>query len=100
MLFAPGVVSVVVRVAVQDPGVELVPAVGVQVAAAPSAAEPFMNCTVPVGPAVARLPVTIAVSVRLPPEAMDIALDVTVVDVNCVPAFTVTVTAAEGPELE
>jgi hypothetical protein len=35
--------SAVVSVAVHDPGVELVPAVGVHVAAVPSALDPFMN---------------------------------------------------------
>src|SRR5713226_3886676 len=67
--------SVVISVAVQDPGVELVPAVGVQVVALPSAVDPFMNCTVPVTPApLLVVPVTFAVSVTLPPEAIEVAL--------------------------
>jgi hypothetical protein len=69
---------VVISVAVQVPGVVLVPAVGVHVAAVPSAVVPFMNWTVPVGPAALLLvPVTLAVSVTLPPELMLIALAVT-----------------------
>lgn len=90
--------SVVINAAVQDPGVELVPAVGVQVAAVPSAVEPFMNCTVPVGPAPAWVvPATVAVKVTLPPEAMEVVLAVTVVVVTCVP-FTVTVIASDVEE--
>jgi hypothetical protein len=93
--------SVVINVAVQDPGVELVPAVGVHVAAVPRAAVPFMNWMAPVGPApLLVLPVTLAVRVTLPPDAMDVALEVNAVVVACEPPVTVTVTALEGPELE
>jgi hypothetical protein len=42
---------VVVKVAVQDAVVVLVPAVGAHVTAVESALVPFLNCTVPVGPA-------------------------------------------------
>jgi hypothetical protein len=88
--------SVVIRVAVHVPGVEAVPAVGVQVAAAPNAVVPFMNCTVPVGPAALLVvPVTFAVKVIVPPDAIDVALGVTTVVVGCVPAVAVTVIAAE-----
>ena len=88
--------SVVIKVAVHVPGVEAVPAVGMQVAGVPSAAVPFMNCTVPVGPAAALVvPVTTAVKVTLPPDAIEVALGVTTVVVTCVPPVTVTATAAD-----
>jgi hypothetical protein len=88
--------SVVIRVAVHVPGVEAVPAAGMQVAAVPSAVVPFMNCTVPVGPATLLVvPVTFAVKVTLPPDAIDVALGVTTVVVACVPPVTVTVIAAD-----
>ena len=87
---------VVISVAVQVPGVVLVPAVGVQVAGVPRAVVPFMKVTVPVGPAALLLvPVTFAVSVTLPPELMLVALDVTTVVVTWVPAAAVTVIAGE-----
>jgi hypothetical protein len=87
---------VVIRVAVQVPGVEAVPAVGMQVAAVPRAVVPFMNCTVPVGPArLFVVPVTFAVKVTLPPDAIEVALGVTTVVVICVPPVTVTVIAAD-----
>jgi hypothetical protein len=74
---------VVISVAVQVPGVVLVPAVGVQVAGVPRAVVPFMNVTVPVGPAALLLvPVTFAVRVTLPPELMLVALAVTTVVVT------------------
>jgi hypothetical protein len=86
--------SAIVKVAVHDPGVVLVPAVGAHVAAVPRAAVPFMNCTVLVGPAPPLvLPATLAVSVTLPPEAIDVGLEVTVVVVAC--AVTVTVMALD-----
>ena len=43
--------KVVVRVAVQKAVAVLVPAVGAHVTAVESVAVPFLNCTVPVGPA-------------------------------------------------
>lgn len=87
--------SVVISVAVHVPGVEAVPAVGMQVCAVPSAVVPFMNCTVPVGPAALLVvPVTFAVRVTLPPDATVVALGVTTVAVTCVPAVAVTVIAA------
>jgi hypothetical protein len=79
--------SVVANIAVQV--VVLLPAV--HFAAAPSAAVPFMNCTVPLGGApLDVVTVTVAVSVSLPPEAIDVALGVTTVVVACF-AATVTV---------
>jgi hypothetical protein len=45
-------------------------AVGVQVAAAPRLLEPFLNCTVPVGPAPLLVVFTVAVSMTVPPDAM------------------------------
>lgn len=71
--------SVVLSVAVQDAVVEAVPFVVVHVAAVPSAADPFMNCTVPVGPAPWLVVATVAVNIMLPPEAIEVALAVTVV---------------------
>jgi hypothetical protein len=88
--------SAVVSVAVHVPGVEAVPAVGMQVAAAPSGAVPFMNWTVPVGPAALLVvPVTFAVNVTLPPDATVVTFGVTTVVVACVPVVAVTVIAAE-----
>jgi len=88
--------NVVVSVAVHVPGVVAVPGVGVQVAAVPSAVVPFMNCTVPVGPAALLVvPVTFAVKVTLPPDAIDVTLGVTTVVVGWVPIAAVTVIAAE-----
>jgi len=51
--FSRGVMNerTVVSAAVQDAVVVLVPAVGVHVTPPDSAPEPFLNCTVPVGPA-------------------------------------------------
>lgn len=43
--------KVVVKVAVQNAVAVPVPAVGMHVAAVESAVVPFLNCTVPVGPA-------------------------------------------------
>lgn len=84
----------VISVAVHVPGAVLVPAVAVQVAGVPSAAVPFMNVTVPVGPAALLfVPVTFAVSVTLPPELMLVALEVTTVVVTWLPAAAVTVIA-------
>src|SRR5579859_7611299 len=73
--------SVVVSMAVQnaDPELERVAGVGVQLAAAPRLLEPFLNCTVPVGPAPLLVVPTTAVRVTVPPEAMTVGLGVTVV---------------------
>jgi hypothetical protein len=49
---------------------EVLAAVGVQVAAAPRLLEPFLNCTVPVGPAPLLVVFTVAVKVTMPPDAM------------------------------
>lgn len=58
------------RVAVQKAVAPPAPAVGVQVAGARSVLVPFMNCTVPVGPAPLLVVVTLAVSVTVPPEVI------------------------------
>lgn len=71
--------SAVVRVAVHNAVVVLVPAVGVHITALPKLLDPFLNCTVPVGPAPLLVVFTFAVSVTLPPDAMVVALEVTVV---------------------
>ena len=85
--------SVVINVAVQVVAL----AAAVHVAAAPRAVVPFMNCTAPPGAATfIAAAVTVAVSVTLPPEAIDAALDVTTVVVVCfAPPVTVTVIAAD-----
>lgn len=59
---------------------------GVHVTALPSAVVPFMNCTVPLGPALLLLPDdTVAVSVTLPPDATLVGVEViAVVVVACV----------------
>jgi hypothetical protein len=88
--------SVVINVAVQVVAL----AAAVHVAAAPRAVVPFMNCTVPPGAATfIAAAVTVAVSVTLPPEAIDAALDVTTVVVVCF-APPVTVTIIGGADVE
>jgi hypothetical protein len=83
--------SAVVSVAVQDAAAEADAAVGVQVAAAPKLLAPFLNCTVPLGPAPLLLVLTVAVSVTLPPGAMLVGLGVTVVVVVACVMVTATV---------
>jgi hypothetical protein len=88
--------SVVVRVAVQKAVVEGgVPAVGVQVAGVESAVAPFMNCTVPVGPAPVLVVETFAVRVMLPPDLMVVAELVTAVVVASPAVVIVNGTAPE-----
>src|ERR1700730_10557480 len=97
MVCAPAVVNAVVSVAVQIPGVELVPAVAVQVAAVPRLEPASLNCTVPVGPAAPFVvPVTLAVRVTLPPVTTLVTLGVTTVEVTCVPVALIEI----GPEVE
>lgn len=67
----------------------------VHVAAAPSAALPFMNCTVPVGLAPVPDPETVAVSVMLPPDAILVDELVTAVVVASPAAVSVNATAVE-----
>jgi hypothetical protein len=82
--------SAVVSVAVHDALVEALPDVGTHVTALPKLLDPFLNCTVPVGPAPLLVVFTVAVSVTLPPAATLARLLVTaVVVVACV---TVTAT--------
>jgi hypothetical protein len=71
----------VVSVAVHEafPVVEAVADVGAQVTALPKLLDPFVNCTVPVGPAPLLVVFTVAVSVTLPPDAILAGLGVTVV---------------------
>jgi len=77
MLLVPAVLRVVVSVAVHSAGAVVLAAVGVHAAALPSALVPFINCTVPVGPAPLLVVFTVAVSVTLPPGATLVALDTT-----------------------
>jgi hypothetical protein len=85
--------SEVVSVALHNAVVVLVPAVGVHITALPKLLDPFLNCTVPVGPAPLLVVFTVAVSVTLPPDAMVVALEVTVVVV--VSPVTVTLIALD-----
>jgi hypothetical protein len=69
---------------VQDAAV-LPAAAGVHVTAAPRLLVPFLNCTVPVGPAPLLVVFTLAVNVTLPPDVILATLEVTaVVVVACV----------------
>src|SRR6266851_83754 len=69
--------SAVVSVAVQRAFAVALAFVGVQVTALPRLLDPFLNCTVPVGPAPLLFVFTIAVSVTLPPDTMLLGLGVT-----------------------
>ena len=71
--------SAVVSVALHKafPEVETVPDVGVHVAAVPRLLAPFLNYTVPVGPAPLLVVEIVAVSVTLPPEVIVVTLEVT-----------------------
>lgn len=73
--------SVVDRVALH---VGEAPDTAVHVCGVPSAVDPFMNCTVPVGLAPVPVPTTVAVNVTFPPEEMLVGELVTVVAVVCV----------------
>jgi hypothetical protein len=85
--------SAVVSAAVQNafPEVEAVPDVGVQATALPKLLDPFLNCTVPVGPAPLLVVFTVAVSVTLPPETTLDTFDVTCVVVVACATVTATV---------
>src|SRR5258708_1906867 len=85
--------SAVVSVAVHNAVVVLVPAVGVHATALERLLDPFLNCTVPVGPTPLLLVFTVAVSVKLTPDAIFVALDTTAVVV--VAFVIVTFSAAE-----
>jgi hypothetical protein len=85
---------VVVNVAVQDAAVVVVAAVGAHVTAVDRVLAPFLNCTVPVGPAPLLFVATVAVSVMLPPETMLLTLDVTCVCVVALATVTVCATVA------
>jgi hypothetical protein len=78
---------------VQVAAVAEVPAVAVQLTGEPRACVPFMNWTVPVMPApfLAEL-VTVALSMTVPPEAIEVEPEVSAVVVATVPVLlTVTV---------
>lgn len=60
--------SAVVSVAVHSADAEPIEAVGVQVTALPRLLDPFLNRTVPVGPAPLLVVEIFAVSVKLPPD--------------------------------
>ena len=61
----------VTKCAVQEAATVAVAAAGVQTTAAPSAVAPFLNCTVPVGPAPLLAVAIVAVYVTLPPEGTE-----------------------------
>jgi hypothetical protein len=65
--------------------------VGVQVAAAPKLLDPFLNCTVPVGPAPLLVVEISAVSVTLPPAATLVTFGVTFVVVTAFVIVTLSV---------
>ena len=70
----------VVSVALQEALADAVAPVGAHVTALPNVAVPFMNCTVPLGPALLLLlDDTVAVMVTLPPDARLVGLDTTAV---------------------
>jgi hypothetical protein len=92
MLWVPAVLKAVVNPAVHDAAV-LPAAVGIHEAGLPSVVDPFINCTVPVGPTPLLLVFTVAVSVKLTPDAIFVALDTTAVVV--VAFVIVTFSAAE-----
>ena len=80
----------------QNAGDELVLAVGTQFVALPRLVDPFLNCTVPVGPAPLLVVMTVAVSVMLPPEVIEDGLGTTWVFVAALVTVNVRVVAAAG----
>ena len=78
--------SAVLIVALQEAPVDPAAPADAQVTALPSAVDPFINCTMPLGPKLLLLlDETVAVSVTLPPDATLAGLDTTaVVVVACV----------------
>ena len=72
--------SAVLNVALQEAPIDPTAPVDAQDIALPSGVEPFMNCTVPLGPRLLLLlDDTVAVSVTLPPDATLAGLDTTAV---------------------
>jgi len=61
------------------PVLDAIPDVGEQAIALPRLLDPFLNCTVPVGPAPLLAEFTVAVSVTLPPDTTLVGLGVTTV---------------------
>lgn len=91
---AKGVISVALQLG------DVAPETAEQVAV-PSAVDPFMNCTVPVGLAPEPVPATVAVKVTLPPPAGRVVGDaVSIVVVMVVPAATTTVAFPAPDEAE
>ena len=89
--------SAVVSVALQEAFVDADAPVGVHVTAPPSAADPFINCTVPLGPTLLLLlDDTVAVRVTLPPDATLVRLDVAAV---VVVAFVIVTHSGFGAEV-
>src|SRR5882757_11153161 len=78
--FATGInsESAVVSVALQEAPIGPTAPADAHVTALPSAVDPFMNCTVPLGPALLLLfDETVAVRVTLPPDTTLAGLDTT-----------------------
>jgi len=70
--------NAVVNVALQEAPTDDVAPAGAHVTAPPNVAVPFINCTVPLGPALLLLlDETVAVKVTLPPDATLAGLDTT-----------------------
>ena len=84
--------SVVVKVAEQDAAVVLVAATGAQFCGFESAVEPFMNTTVPVGPAPLLFVVTFAVKLIPLPDTMLVTVGTTPVAVTAFVTVSVLVT--------
>jgi hypothetical protein len=91
--------NVVVNVAVQDAPAVAVAPTGVHVAGVPSDADPFMNCTVPLGTFTLLLfDETVAVSVTLVPFTTLVAIGLNVVVVTAFVTVSVLVVGAAGGE--
>src|SRR5258708_601649 len=88
--------SAVVTVAVHTVVVVLVPAVGVHATALERLLDPFLNCTVPVGPTPLLVVFTMAVNVTRPPHAILVALQGTVVVAVSPVTLTVIAVPAAG----
>ena len=88
-----------VSVAVQNAltVLEAIAEVGVQLTALPRLLDPFLNCTVPVGPAPLLVVFTVAVRVTLPPDTILAGLDVTTVVVAACVIVTASVFDALAP---
>jgi hypothetical protein len=84
--------NAVVSAALQEAPADAVAPAGAHVTAPPNFAVPFINCTVPLGPALLLLlEETVAVKVTLPPDATLVGLDTTA---DVVVAFVIVIDRA------